>query len=131
MAANPVLVDSSYYIGLLRKGRDPLLGLAVISAQRDVATCGVVRCEVGRGLQLESNRRRFSTAWELMIYVPADNRIWSDAEELLWRLDRQGKPIPLTDAVIACCALRIGAVVLTFDKHFDSVPGLTAVERIV
>lgn len=131
MAANPVLVDSSYYIGLLREGRDPLSDLAVIGAQRDVATCGVIRCEVGRGLKVERILQRFHAAWDVMLYVPTDNRLWAEAERLLWQLDRKGQQIPLPDAVIACCALRIGAVMLTFDHHFDLVPGLIAVDRIV
>lgn len=131
MAANPVLVDSSYYIERLREGRDPLLELAVIGAQRDVAVCGVVRCEVGRGIKLERVLHKFQSAWEVMLYVPTDNRLWAEAERLLWKLDRAGTHLPLPDAVIACCALRIGAVVLTFDRHFDAVPGLVAVDRIV
>jgi len=126
-----VLVDSSYYIDRLREGRDPLLELAVIGAQRDVAVCGVVRCEVGRGIKLERVLRKFQAAWDVMLYVPADNRLWVEAERLLWKLDRAGTHLPLPDAVIACCALRIGAVVLTFDRHFDAVPGLVAVDRIV
>lgn len=54
MVANPVLVDSTYYIGLAREGRDPLRELAVLGAQRDLATCGVVRCEVARGIRDEA-----------------------------------------------------------------------------
>ena len=103
MPANPVLVDSSHYIRLLREGRDPLAELAVIGAQREVATCGVIRCEVGRGLKAERVLQRFHAAWDVMLYVPTDNRLWADAERLLWELDRKGQPIPLPDAVIACC----------------------------
>ena len=56
MAANPVLVDSSYYITLLRTGRDPLLALALTAETRDLAICGVVRCEVGRGLKMPGDK---------------------------------------------------------------------------
>lgn len=131
MGANPVLVDSSYYIGLTRQGRDPLRELAVVSAQRDVATCGVVRCEVARGIKSEGVLRTFRRAWEVMMYVPTDNRLWSDTEQMLWKLDRQGVCLPLADVVIACCARRIRAVVLTFDRHFQAIPGIRAVSEIV
>ena len=131
MVANPVLVDSSYYLGLARDGQDPLGALAVLGAQRDVATCGVVRCEVARGIRDEAILGRFRRAWDVMMYVPTDNRLWQDVEQTLWRLDRQGVCLPLADVVIACCARRIQAVVLTFDKHFEAIPGIRAVDEIV
>ena len=131
MAANPVLVDSSYYIHLSRAGRDPLRELAVVAAQRDVATCGVVRCEVARGLKAMPVLEKFRRAWDVMLYVPTDNRLWLDVEQLLWGLDREGVCLPLADVLIACCARRIGAVVLTFDQHFQAIPGIRAVEEIV
>jgi hypothetical protein len=53
MAVSPVLVDSSYYITLLRNRQDPLKALAVAGATRDLVVCGVVRCEVGRALRAE------------------------------------------------------------------------------
>src|ERR1051326_6819711 len=124
MAASPVLADSSFYIGLLRQGQDPLQALAVAAATRDLAICGVVRCEVGRALLPAKVRQKFRAFWDVMVNVPTDNRLWEQAEQLLWSLDRAGKMIPLTDALIACCALRIGAVVLTHDHQFSFIPDL-------
>ena len=51
MATAAVLVDSSFYIGLARNGQDPLQALAYAAVDRDLAVCGVVRCEVGRGIR--------------------------------------------------------------------------------
>lgn len=42
-------------------------------------------------------------------------------------MDRQGHMIPLTDIVIAACALEEGAAVLTNDRHFELVPGLRVI----
>ena len=36
-----------------------------------------------------------------MLNVPTDNQLWSQVEELGWRLDRQGTTLPLTDLIIA------------------------------
>lgn len=124
MPANPVLVDSSYYIAGLRLGRDPLRALAAESMTRDLATCGIVRCEVGRGIRYPNVLRRFHAAWDVMVNVPTDNDLWEKIEAMAWTLDRQGTVLPLTDVMIACCALRIGATVLTFDNHFSRIPGL-------
>jgi predicted nucleic acid-binding protein len=62
--------------------------------------------------------------------VPTDDRLWADAEDLAWRLDRHGTTLPLTDIVIAACALRIDATVLTFDHHFEVIPDLRYTDRI-
>jgi len=130
MAVSPVLADSSYYIRLLRNGEDPLRALALAAATRDLVICGVVRCEVGRALRVPNVTKRFHATWDVMLNVPTDNRLWGDVERTLWNLDRTGTVLPLTDVVIACCALRVGAVVLTFDKHFDQIPGVRAVNHL-
>ena len=130
MAASPVLADSSYYIRLLRERQDPLRALALAAAARDLAVCGVVRCEVGRALRPEATLKRFQSFWDVMVNVPTDNRLWEQVERTLWNLDRQGAILPLTDVVIACCAMRIDAVVLTFDDHFAQIPGVRAVSRL-
>src|SRR5205085_794009 len=120
---------SSYYVQLSRQGQDPLQALAVIAAQRDLAVCGVVRCEVGRGIRNEKLWRAFQAVWDVMQYVPTDNCLWQEVETTLWQLDRSGVVLPLSDVIIACCARRIRAVILTFDHHFQQVPGIRAVSR--
>jgi predicted nucleic acid-binding protein len=130
MAASPVLADSSFYIRLLRQGQDPLRALALAAATRDLAVCGVVRCEVGRALRPSKVRQQFHSFWEVMINVPTDNRLWEQVEQTLWEMDRRGVVVPLTDAVIACCAQRVGAVVLTYDHHFDLIPGTRTTAKL-
>ena len=131
MAASPVLVDSSFYIRAAREGNDPLQLLAPVIATRDVAVCGVVRCEVGRGVISPKILERYQLFWNVMINVPTDHRIWEAVGKMLWQLDRQGIVLPLTDVVIACCALRIGAVILTHDEHFQLIPGVSSCPQIL
>jgi predicted nucleic acid-binding protein len=52
-------------------------------------------------------------------------------EQTAWQLDRAGHILPLADVVIGCCARRINAVVLTFDEHYQAIPGIRAVHEIV
>ena len=130
MAASPVLADSSYYIRLLRQGQDPLKSLALAAATRDLVICGIVRCEVGRALRPAKARQYFRAFWDVMINVPADSRLWEEVEQTLWELDRQGIVLPLTDVVIGCSAKRAGAVVLTHDHHFYSIPGVRATDHL-
>lgn len=123
----PLLVDSSYWIGMARQRRDPVACLTSAAHGRELAICGVVRCEVARGVRQEPALNRLRKFWDVMVYVPTDAAIWNDVESLLWRMDRSGLQIPLPDAVIACCARRIGAAVLTFDRHFRKIPGLPVI----
>jgi predicted nucleic acid-binding protein len=129
MAASPVLVDSSFYIQRLRRGQDPLRALALTAAARDLAVCGVVRCEVARGLRERRVLKRFQAFWDVMICVPTDERIWNSVEETLWQLDRKGLTLPLPDVMIGCCARQIGAAVLTTDAHFSLIPGVEVMTR--
>ncbi len=124
MSARPVLVDSCFYIQQKRNGFDPLRLLALTAAQRDLVTCGVVNCEVGRGVREPRVLERFQRFWDVMINVPTDHRLWNETLSLAWMLDRRGIFLPLTDVLIACCAKRVGAAVLTLDQHFYQIPDL-------
>jgi tRNA(fMet)-specific endonuclease VapC len=130
MAATAVLADSSFYITLMRQRNDPLRALALAAASRDLAVCGIVRCEVGRAIVPKAIREKFRAAWDVMINVPTDNRLWEEVERMVWELDRKGKILPLTDVIIACCALRISAVVLTLDNHFYDIPGVRVIREL-
>jgi predicted nucleic acid-binding protein len=62
--------------------------------------------------------------------VPATNRIWESATELLRSLQRRGVTIPPQDAIVAACALSIDAAVLTFDGHFHAIPKLLVLDSL-
>ena len=60
-------------------------------------------------------------------YRSTNASLWDEVWQLAWKLDRQGKVLPLPDIVIACCANRAGAAVMTTDRHFDLIDGLTVI----
>lgn len=119
-----VLVDSSFYIREIRSKRDPLTQLHPIAESGALSTCGVITAEVGRGLISPKIRTLFQEAFSVMCYFATDQRLWSQVEEMAWNLDRRGKNIPLTDIVIACCAIQTDSIVLTYDHHFLEIPHL-------
>jgi len=128
--SRPVLVDSSWYISKSREGKDPLKALSLLAESRDVATCGIIKCEVGRGLSDPNRLARFQQAWEVMLYVNATSTLWDKTLSLAWSLDRRGILLPIQDIHIATCADHIGAVILTYDKHFQQIPGIDATDVI-
>jgi len=120
-----ILIDSCIFITLLRRGIDPAREFSVLAQEDEIATCGVVRCEIIRGMRTPKARRALGAYLDCLLYIPTLNAVWEAAEQILWAGDRAGRTIPLTDAVIAACALKAGAAVLTTDKHFDGIDGLT------
>ena len=124
------MVDSSVLIGLLRQGRDPAQELASRARQMDLATCGMVRLEVLRGVVRPSARKAMEGFLDVMCNVPSDNRLWEEAAQLAWELDRKGRVLPSQDIFIAACARRIGAAVLSHDAHFSEIPDLTVLTSI-
>lgn len=128
--SRPVMVDSSWYIGQARQGKDPLQELALAAVDRDIAVCGMIATEVGRGIRQRRFLNRYIRAWTQMLYIPSTRQRWKETLELAWHLDRKGIVLPVQDLHIAACALHIGAVVLSEDEHFRQVPGLTVVRDI-
>lgn len=124
-----VLVDSNVYIDLLRAKRDAVADLHDWAAgrERNLAICGMIRVEVLRGLRSLKAFRSIAALMDVMINIPSDNRMWSDAVDLAWSLDRQGIVIPGADAVIAASAIRLGAAVMTSDAHFSKIAGLRVI----
>ena len=70
-------------------------------------------------------RNELSELFDLMTEVPTDAHIWQKATNLAWALDRRGAVLPLTDLLIASCALVADTAVITTDPHFSQIPGLT------
>lgn len=119
-----VLVDSSVYIRFQRLGIDPVETLTNRFSRRQLAVCDLVRCEVLRGMVSAAARRDLRDFFDLLPHVEFDRRAWQSTEELAWNMDRAGKVLPLSDLIIAVCALCIDAEVLTEDQHFRLVPNL-------
>ncbi len=120
----PTLIDSNVFIGLMRRGLDPAATLTQTVSLTDLATCGMVRLEVLRGVKNPRVRDKLSDFFDVLQNVPTDNWLWEEAASLAWKLDRVGRVLPAQDILIAASAMRVGAVVLSADAHFQNIPGL-------
>lgn len=126
-----VLVDSSYYITLHRQNRDPLSELERFEHTYDFAINGVIWAEVVRGRSDPHVRRRYERAFGVAQMLNLTPRGWQRVTDLACELDRRGNVIPLTDLIIAATAIEHRAAVLTFDRHFQHIPGVVAVSDLV
>ncbi|HEX7262225.1 MAG TPA: PIN domain-containing protein [Luteolibacter sp.] len=123
------MIDSNVYIDLLRAKKDVVTTLYEWAEFRggSLAICGMIRLEVLRGMKSLKAFQSISSLMDVMINVPTDNRLWSEATDLAWNLERKGIAIPGADAVIAAIALRLGAAVMTSDAHFSHIEGLRVI----
>ena len=78
------------------------------------------------GNQFERNRTLLDTfmACSTVEPLPVTTETADYYGRLFLTLRRKGKPIPVNDLWIAAQTLECGAVLITFDQHFDVIPGL-------
>lgn len=127
METSNILVDSNVYIDLLRHRKDAAAVLHAWAGERELVVCGMVRLEVLRGIRSLRLRAALAAFMDVMLNVPCDGRLWQEATDLAWALDRRGTTIPGTDALIAASALRLHAAVLTSDSHFACIDKLEVI----
>jgi len=124
---NPlVLVDSSFFITHQRNKLDPFELLKDFELDYEFAINGVIWSEVLRGRSDPNVRDHYIEAFSLTRLLHLNSAGWQRVANLAWELDRRGYVIPLTDIIIGVTALEHGATVLTFDQHYQKIPGLTA-----
>lgn len=119
-----ILIDSTKYISWMRQGRNPVALLATSLTAGELLTCGIVRIEVLRGVIKPKAKTELTRFFDIVPEIPLTSVLLREAAELAWILDRRGQVLPVTDLIIATCAKRAGAVVITEDPHFRQIPGL-------
>ena len=125
-----VLVDSSYFIGCMRRRIDPFEQLNAANFKYEFYSCGVVMMEVCRGVRVRRLYEEMKSAFSVMSWVPTTEKIWSAATELALTLSSRGITMQLTDLVIAASALSADAAVLTLDSDFLQVPNLQVINKL-
>jgi predicted nucleic acid-binding protein len=125
-----VLVDSSYFITWQNQGQNPFARLDRHKARHEFAINGIVWGEVVRGRSDPHVRDRYEKAFALTRLLHLSASGWQRVAGLAWEMDRKGDLIPLTDIIIGVSALEHGACVLTFDRHYQKIPGLIVVSDL-
>lgn len=127
----PILVDSAVYIERLRAGQDIRQELMPWLANGMLYNCGLIRGEVIRGFRDSRLKAEMTAFFDIVPEVTTTARLWQQVAELAWTLDRtSGGHRPLTDIVIARCAMQVGAVLISPDRHFQDIPGLKRREAL-
>ncbi len=125
-----LLLDSSVFIHWTRQRKNPATILKPHILAGHIQTCRVVKAEVLCGAKLPAVKEKTLELFGAMEDIPITPKVWDAVAELAWILARRGQRIPLPDIIIAVCALEVNIPLVTFDGHFDAVPGLTVYSEL-
>lgn len=95
--------------------------------QAEVFTCGVVLYELLQGIKKEGEEMLVQNAFQALTHLEMTRELWISAGRLSAQLRGNGFALPFSDIMIAAIALEHGCDVLTVDRHFEVVNGLTIV----
>lgn len=127
----PVLADTCAWIDFFNARATPLAdALEHFLLQGEVYTCGVVTFELVQGVKSPKDKRQLLAALQGVTSIDIRDPLWANAGQLSADLRRAGITIPFSDILIASVALSQGLAVLTVDRHFEQVPGLTVLKSI-
>jgi tRNA(fMet)-specific endonuclease VapC len=122
-----VCLDTSAYSRLMG-GHAPLTQL--LESADEVLVPATVLGELHAGFEMgsrrEANRRKLDEF--LALSGVETTAVTAEIAEryglLVSQLTRQGTPIPTNDIWIAATALETGSRLVTYDSHFEHIPGL-------
>lgn len=100
-----------------------LLGVALQNSA--VFTCGPVLSELLQGTRGDHDRAAVLEAQSSLEYAEASPAVWVRAGDLAAALRRTGTTVPLSDLLIAAIAIEQRLEIITADRHFRLIPGVT------
>ncbi|HXE95412.1 MAG TPA: PIN domain-containing protein [Dongiaceae bacterium] len=129
--ANKILPDTCAWIEFFR-GMPSRMAENVETAlvQGEVVTCGVVLFELLQGIKNTREETLVLRAFQAVPQLEMTAALWIKAGQLSSQLRKKGHTLPLSDIIIATLALEHKNLLLTVDRHFDVIPGLTVIKAV-
>ena len=120
--AGHVLIDTCGWIDFLRPGDGVLADPVERALADDLALmCSVSQAELLQGVKGQKEQRQLELLFDNVTLVDVEPADWLSAGRALQLLRSKGLQIPLTDALIAAVAIRLGVPILTNDGHFGKL----------
>ena len=116
-----ILVDSNILIDYYRE-RDSELAKKIDSM--DIAICGVVKSELLHGARTNTEVDNILASFSTFNLLYTDEYDFEGVGLILKTLRENGVTVPVTDAMIAFCAMKYDLPVWTQDGHFRLIQGL-------
>ncbi len=122
-------IDTSAWVDYLRGRNGPVYNRVreALTNKKDyrVAIDGVVLAELLQGIKHKKDREFIRKHLLQLPYLPLDKALFLEAGRISRDISSKGNTVPLTDVLVATCAVRHGAVLLAKDTHFKCIPGLS------
>ena len=121
-AAGRVLIDTCGWIDFLRPGDGALADQVERALADDLALlCSASQAELLQGVKGQKEQRQLELLFDNVALIDVEPADWRSAGRALQSLRSKGLSIPLTDALIAAVAIRLGVPILTSDGHFEKL----------
>lgn len=120
-----VLADTSAWIEYFNSTSKTGNILESLISSDSVVTCGIVIFELMQGIKSEKEKSTILNAISELPYMEMDLNLWQKSAALSSSLRRKGLILPISDIFIAAIALEYNLHVLTLDKHFEQIPGIS------
>jgi len=119
-----VIVDTSVWISFFR-GADNLPGqFRELLQSQQLVTCGIVIAELLAGVRNAHERESIETGMAGLDYLEMNQSTWTLVGTTLAALRRAGKTLTISDVILAALAVENDCSVLTFDRHFRTIPNV-------
>jgi predicted nucleic acid-binding protein len=118
------LVDTSVWIDFFRGAPSIKNSLEKLIARDEIFTAGPVLYELLQGVRLPEEKKQVKEALLSTNYLEITSNDWEEAALLSSTLRAQGITLPMTDILIGHLAKARNLEVISFDPHFDQIPGI-------
>jgi len=117
-----VLVDTSAWVAFFRRDGPLETKLAVnaLLDEYEATLCGPVEMEFLGGAA-PRERPRIQAWFDILPYLPNDQKLWRKAATAYADLRSSGFTIPWNDVLVATLALESGHRVYATDRHFENM----------
>lgn len=124
MKSSGTLVDTSVWIDFFRGAPSIKNSLEKLIARDEIFTAGPVLYELLQGVRLPEEKKQVREALLSTNYLEITSNDWEEAALLSSTLRAQGITLPMTDILIGHLAKARNLEVISFDPHFDQIPGI-------
>jgi len=118
------LVDTSVWIDFFRGVPSIKTALEKLLAKDEIFTAGPILYELLQGVRLPEEKKQVKEALLSTNYLEITLNDWEEAALLSSTLRAQGITLPMTDILIGHLANARNLEVISFDPHFDQIPGI-------
>jgi hypothetical protein len=118
------LVDTGAWIGFFRGIPAIRNLLAKLIVKDEIFTAGPILYELLQGIRSPEEKKQVKEALLSTNYLEMTSNDWEEAASLTSTLRRKGITLPITDILIAHLGKTRNLEILSFDPHFDQIPGL-------